>query len=101
MCQHRILRSGLGTRAALSTSESGQATPFPQSITVTFSQDCNKVIFVMRYGKDHIAPGGPAFTRGMPSVVYLDPGKQSTAFAVGIWCEEQEPKVRCPEQEDV
>lgn len=57
------------TQAPLSTSESGQATPLPPFITVTFPKDCSKVIFVMRHGKDHIAPGGPGFTRGMPSVI--------------------------------
>lgn len=54
---------------------------------MTFPKDCNKVIF-MRHGKDHVAPGGPGCTRGIPSVLYLFPGEPSTAFAVGIWCEE-------------
>lgn len=54
---------------------------------MTFPKDCDKVIF-MRHGKDHVAPGGPGCTRGIPSVLYLIPGEPSTAFAVGIWCEE-------------
>lgn len=73
---------------ALSTSESGQATLLPLFITVTLPKGYNQVIFMMRHRKDHIAPGGPGLTRGMPSVIYLDPRKQSTACAVGIRCEE-------------
>lgn len=51
---------------------------------------------MMRQGKDHTAPGGPGLTRGMPSVIYLDPEKPSTAFAVGIWCEEAEAQGAVP-----